>query len=49
VASFQILRLDDSGRTSQAAAFSTALMGVVILALIVLTLLNRLVAKRHAA
>ena len=49
VASFQILRLDDSGRTSQAAAFSTALMGVVILALVVLTLLNRLVAKRHAA
>jgi iron(III) transport system permease protein len=49
VASFQILRLDDSGRTSQAAAFSTALMGVVILALIILTLLNRLVAKRHAA
>lgn len=49
VASFQILRLEDSGRTSQAAAFSTALMGVVILALLLLTLLNRVIASHHRA
>lgn len=47
VASFQILRLDDSGRTLQAAAFSTLVMVVVSTALVLMKSAEYLMNRRR--
>ena len=49
VAAVTIMRLDDAGLTSQAAAFSTAVMLVVATALVTMKLLLRLTARRGGA
>lgn len=49
VASVSIMRLDEAGFTSQAAAYATCTMGVVIAASILLRLLLALVGRRTSA
>ncbi len=49
VASVTIMRLDDAGLTSQAAAFSTAVMLVVAAAMLTMKLLLRLTARKGGA
>ena len=48
VAAVTIMRLDDSGRTSQAAAFSTCVMLVVALSLLVMKALLRRYRRNDA-